>query len=132
MGWDSQEQEPRIGETRRDTLRKLGRLGAFAVIGTGIGDLLGTAPARAAGTVTTTNQLPATMVLNALPPDEQIVRSAIENGCCLTYTRDEGHCSPSCGAGSCCYHVVGSNGCTTNEVTCVAVGCATGNFTTGC
>jgi len=137
MGEKSMEQQPGsyVGSTRRDTLRRLGSLGAFATIGAGLADLLGTAAARADSTTTPTNQLPATMVLNALPPGEQVVRAAIEATCCLTYTRDEGQCgSGGCGTGACCYHVTGSGGgsCNVNEIICVDVSCAEGNFTTGC
>jgi hypothetical protein len=93
-------------------------------------ELVASSSARAA--TSQLPQLPATMILNGLPPDApQALIDAIEDGCCITYTRDEGQCGGPCGTGWCCYHVV-SSGCDINEVICVNVSCAEGNFTTGC
>jgi hypothetical protein len=117
------------GRTRRDVLRGGSRLGILATAGAGLAELL--SPTRA-GADTQLPQLPATMILNALPPDAPPdIRAAIEAGCCIHYTRDVGHCGSGCPSGSCCYRVV-STGCGINEVTCVEVSCAEGNFTTGC
>jgi hypothetical protein len=119
------------GTTRRDALRRMFSAGIVTTAGAGLSELLVPVGARAASPQMT--QLPATMVLNALPADASPdVSAAIEAGCCITYTRDEHHCgSGSCPTGSCCYHVV-STGCGLNEVICVEVSCAEGNFTTGC
>jgi hypothetical protein len=118
---------------RRDVLRGVASIGAVATVLAGASELLGAQSARAAaGSATSATQLPATMVLNALPPDAQAIRAAIEAGCCVTYTRDEGHCGAGgCGTGECCYHVT-SPACALDQVKCVAVSCAEGNFTTGC
>lgn len=117
--------------TRRDMLRRAWSAGIVATAGAGLSELVGVGSARAATQPTT--QLPATMILNALPPDAPTALiDAIEAGCCTTYTRDENHCgSGGCGAGWCCYHVV-STACDINEVICINVSCAEGNFTTGC
>jgi hypothetical protein len=115
-------------QTRRDVLRRFGSVGLLASASAGVGELLGSPPARAA-----TTQLPATMVLNALQADASPeIAQAIEAGCCLHYTRAEGQCgSGGCGNGSCCYHVT-STQCAIDETVCVKVSCAEGNFTTGC
>ncbi len=116
--------------TRRALLMRIGSAGALATVGAGLAELVGSGSARAA--TTQLPQLPATMVLNALPPDAPaVMRTAIEDQCCITYTRDEGHCGSGCPSGSCCYHVV-SKSCGLNEIACVEVSCAEGNFTTGC
>lgn len=118
----------RVDLSRRDMLRGGGRMGVLASIGVGLGELVG---AGRAGAATPVPQLPATMVLNALPPGAPpSIAAAIEAGCCVHYTRDEGHCG-GCPSGSCCYHIT-SSGCGLDEITCVAVSCAEGNFTTGC
>jgi hypothetical protein len=112
-------------------LRRAWSAGIFATAGIGLAELVGAGGARAA--TPETNQLPATMILNALPTDAPTALiDAIEAGCCTTYTRDENHCgSGGCGTGWCCYHVV-STACDINEVICINVSCAEGNFTTGC
>lgn len=117
--------------TRRDALRRIFSAGIVTTAGAGLSELLVPSGARAASPQLP--QLPATMVLNALPADASpSVAAAIEAGCCITYTRDENHCgSGSCPSGSCCYHIVSSN-CGLNEIACVTVTCAEGNFTTGC
>jgi hypothetical protein len=117
--------------TRRDMLRRVWLAGVFATAGAGVSELLGTGSARAAAAQTT--QLPATMILNALPTNAPpAIRAAIDAGCCVTYTLDEHHCgSGSCPSGYCCYHVV-STDCGLDEVACIEVGCSTGNFSTGC
>lgn len=122
---------PGDDSTRRDMLRRVLSAGVFATAGAGISELLGTASAHAA--TTTTTRLPATMILKALPADAApALVQAIEDGCCITYTRDEHHCTPDpCPTGSCCYHVV-STDCGINETVCVDVSCAEGNYTTGC
>lgn len=119
-----------VRPTRRDMLRRAWSAGIFATAGAGLSELVGAGSARAA---TPTNQLPSTMILNALPPDAPAaLRQAIEAQCCTTYTRDEGNCgSGGCGSGWCCYHVV-STACDIDEVVCINVSCAEGNFTTGC
>lgn len=119
------------GSTRRDALSRFGTAGVLATVGAGLSEVVRAGSARAA--TATPLRLPATMVLNALPAGEQTVRAAIEAGCCLTYTRDEGHCgSGGCGTGACCYHVTGSGSCSVDTILCVDVACAEGNFTTGC
>ena len=71
-------------------------------------------------------------VLAALPPTaSQALRHAIAAGCCVTYTVAEGHCTPACGSGACCFHVV-STDCGINSYECVNRSCDKGNFTTGC
>ena len=117
--------------TRRDLFRRAWSAGILATAGTGLFELVGAGRARAA--TSQTNQLPATMILNALPADAPTgLIEAIEAGCCTTYTRDENNCgSGGCGTGWCCYHVV-STACGINEVVCINVSCAEGNFTTGC
>lgn len=112
-------------------LRRAWSAGIFATAGIGLAELVGAGGARAA--TPETNQLPATMILNALPTDAPTALiDAIEAGCCTTYTRDENHCGlGGCGTGWCCYHVV-STACDINEVICINVSCAEGNFTTGC
>jgi hypothetical protein len=116
--------------TRREVLRRLGSAGVLATATAGLSELFGSSSARAA--TTQLPQLPATLVLNALPPDAPTgLAAAIESQCCITYTRDEGHCGSPCPSGYCCYHVV-STGCGLDEVTCIEVSCAEGNFTTGC
>jgi hypothetical protein len=129
--WSKQEALGSGQSSRREVFRRCGLAGITGLIGAGLAELVGAVPVRAASSV---QQLPATMVLNALPPGEQTVRAAIEAGCCLTYTRDEDRCgSGGCGSGACCYHVTGSGSCSgTNEIICVDVSCAEGNFTTGC
>jgi hypothetical protein len=114
--------------TRREVLRGMFSTGLVATAGAGVSGLLGAPAARAAGM-----QMPATMILNGLPPDAPSnLAAAIEAGCCVTYTRDEDHCSSGpCPSGYCCYHVV-SSGCGVDIVTCIEVSCAEGNFTTGC
>jgi len=73
------------------------------------------------------------MILNALPADAPAALvAAINAGCCITYTLDEHHCgSQSCPSGYCCYHVT-SPGCNLDEIVCIEVSCAEGDFTTGC
>lgn len=118
------------GPTRRDVLRRAGSAGVLATAGAGLAELFGSHLARA--DTAPTLRLPATMILNALPPDAPAnLRTAIEDGCCITYTRDEGACNPACGSGFCCYHVV-SKDCGIDEITCIEVSCAEGNFSTGC
>jgi hypothetical protein len=113
--------------TRREMLRGMFSTGLMATMGAGATGLLAAPSARSA-----TTQLPATMILNALPADAPAnLVAAIEAGCCTTYTRDEGHCNGSCGTGYCCYHVVSTN-CGIDDVACIQVSCAEGNFTTGC
>ncbi len=117
--------------TRREMLRRTVSAGVVATAGAGLAELFGAAPARALTPATT--RLPATMILNALPTDAPAALvQAIENGCCIQYTRDENHCSPDpCPSGQCCYHIV-STGCDLNETICIDVSCAEGNFSTGC
>jgi hypothetical protein len=117
--------------TRRDALRRIFSAGIVTTAGAGLSELLVPSGARAASPQLP--QLPATMILNALPADASAsVTAAIEAGCCITYTRDEHHCgSSNCPTGACCYHIVSAN-CGINEIACVAVSCAEGNFTTGC
>lgn len=113
--------------TRREVLRRMFSTGVAATAGAGLSGLLAAPRAGAA-----TTQLPATMILNALPPDAPpSVVAAIQAGCCITYIRDENHCGAPCGTGYCCYHLT-STSCGLNEITCVQVSCAEGNFTTGC
>lgn len=115
--------------TRRGVLRRITSIGAVATVGAGMSELVGLGTARAVTPAAT--KLPATMVLNALPPGADAVRAAIEASCCITYTRDEGKCSPACGSGWCCYHVTSSD-CGLNTIECIEISCAEGNFTTGC
>jgi len=117
--------------TRRDMLRRFFSTGVLATVGIGASELVGASQARASTSAST--NLPATMILNALPADvSPSLVAAIEAGCCITYTRDEGNCgSGGCGSGRCCYHVV-STACGTDQVMCIDVSCAEGNFTTGC
>jgi hypothetical protein len=117
--------------TRRDALRRIFSAGIVTTAGAGLSELLLPAGSRAA--TPQLPQLPATMILNALPADiSPNLANAIEAGCCITYTRDEHHCgSSNCPTGECCYHIV-SNNCGIDEIACVAVSCAEGNFTTGC
>lgn len=117
--------------TRRDMLRQALSAGVFATAGAGVSALFGASSTRAA--TTATPQLPATMILRALPADAPpALIQAIEAGCCIHYTRDENHCTPDpCPTGSCCYHVVSTN-CGIDETVCVGVSCAEGNFSTGC
>jgi hypothetical protein len=116
--------------TRRDALRRIGSAGMLATVSAGLLDLLGAIPAGAS--TATSSQLPATMVLNALGPNAPAGLSvAIQSGCCVHYTRDEGACGSPCPSGSCCYHVT-STTCGLDSTGCVDVNCAEGNFTTGC
>ncbi|MGC9220102.1 MAG: hypothetical protein ACP5H2_01955 [Solirubrobacteraceae bacterium] len=117
--------------TRREALRRFGSAGLLATAGAGVSSLFGSAPARADTPPLT--QLPVTMVLNAIPAGAPTgLREAIEAGCCITYTRDEHNCGPdSCPSGECCYHIQ-STDCGIDYVTCLAVSCAEGNFSTGC
>ena len=73
------------------------------------------------------------MILRALPGDAPTALiQAIEDGCCIHYTRDENHCTPNpCPSGECCYHITSTN-CGINETICIDVSCAEGNFSTGC
>lgn len=114
--------------TRRGALRRFLSAGVLATAGAGMSELLG---ARGAQADAAPMRLPATMVLNALPADAPAdLRAAIESGCCMNYYRDEFHCgSGGCGPGWCCYHVVG---CGRDEVLCINVSCAEGNFSSGC
>jgi hypothetical protein len=127
MRGDGPGEEP----TRRDMLRGMLSVGLVTTAGTGLSGLFAAPGARAA--TTQLPQLPANLILNALPADApSALVTAIQNGCCTTYTLDEHHCgSGSCPSGYCCYHVV-STGCGINEVVCIEVGCDTGDFTTGC
>jgi hypothetical protein len=117
--------------TRRDMLRGLLSAGLLTTAVAGISALFAGPDARA-GT-TRLPQLPASVVLKALPADAPpALVAAIEDGCCITYTLDEHNCgSGSCPSGYCCYHVV-STDCGINEVTCIEVGCDMGDFSTGC
>jgi hypothetical protein len=117
--------------TRRDMLRRMLSAGVLATASAGMSGLF-LAPGARADT-SPLPQLPASVVLNALPPDAPpALVAALEDGCCITYTLDEHHCgSGSCPSGYCCYHVV-STDCGINEVVCIEVGCDTGNFSTGC
>jgi hypothetical protein len=117
--------------TRRDILRRFASASVITTAGAGITQLFGISAAKAS--TTQSPQLPATMILNALPANAPpTLAAAIEAGCCITYTRDEHACgSSSCPSGYCCYHVT-STDCNINETVCVEVSCAEGNFTTGC
>lgn len=117
--------------TRRDMLRRLLSAGLLTTASAGISGLFAAPGARA--DTTRLPQLPASLVLKALPADAPpALVAAIEAGCCITYTLDEHNCgSGSCPSGYCCYHVV-STDCGINEVTCIEVGCDTGDFSTGC
>jgi hypothetical protein len=130
---NSTRREPAVNEptSRREMLRRIFSAGVISTGAAGMAELLGVPAARAA-TPQLTN-LPATMILNALPADgPPSIAAAIEAGCCITYTLDEHECgSEHCPSGSCCYHVT-SPACNIDEVECVAVSCAEGNFTTGC
>lgn len=118
------------GRTRRDMLKRLMSTGFAATIGAGLADLTGVTSAHAA--TSEVPRIPASMILNSLPANAPAaLTQALASGCCIKYTRDEGHCSPKCGSGWCCYHVV-SSGCGLNMVTCINVSCAEGNFTSGC
>lgn len=80
--------------TRRDMLRRALSAGVFATAGAGVSALFGASSAGAE--TTTTTQLPATMILRALPADASpALIQAIEDGCCIHYTRDENHCTPN-------------------------------------
>lgn len=118
------------GRTRRDVLKRMMSTGLVATIGAGLADLTGVTTAHAAESELP--NIPGSMVLNSLSDDASAaLKQAIASGCCIKYTRDEGHCSPKCGSGWCCYHVT-SSGCGLNEIECVNVSCAEGNFTSGC
>lgn len=81
---------------RRGIFRRAWSAGILATAGTGLFEMVGAGGARA-GT-SQSNQLPATMILNALPADAPTgLIEAIEAGCCTTYTRDENNC----GSGGC-------------------------------
>jgi hypothetical protein len=119
------------GLTRRGVLRRFLSAGLFTTAGVGLTQLITPASSRAA--TSELPRLPSTMVLNALPSDAPAgLREAIEAGCCITYTLDEHHCgNSSCPSGECCYHIQ-STDCGLDYVTCLAVSCAEGDFSTGC
>jgi hypothetical protein len=123
---------PRHGEedarpTRRQALRRFWAVGLLATASAGIADLFMVGPADAE---TSLPSVPISAALSALPADAPPgLVQAIADGCCITYTRDEGACTPSCPSGQCCYHVTG---CGYNYIACIEVSCAKGNFTTGC
>jgi hypothetical protein len=116
--------------TRRGVLRKFLSAGIVTTAGAGIAEMFTPTVARAD---TQLPRLPATMILNALPPNAPAgLQEAIEAGCCITYTLDEHHCgSNSCPSGECCYHIQSTN-CGLDYVTCLGVSCAEGDFSTGC
>lgn len=116
------------GSTRRQALRRFWVSGLLATAGAGLSEIF-RVPRASAATVQSV-QMPISTVLAALPRDAPVgLREAIASGCCLTYTRTEGECSPSCGAGYCCYTI---SGCYEAGPLCINVPCSRGNFTTGC
>lgn len=115
------------GSTRRQALRRFWVTGVLATAGAGLSEMLLRPNPAAAATLGPT--MPAATILAALPADASAgLRAAIESGCCLYYTRDEGACSPACGSGTCCYVI---SGCYKEGPLCITVSCTKGNFTSG-
>jgi hypothetical protein len=130
---DSTKREPAVNEprSRRKLLRRIFSGGVVSTGTAGVAELVGVPAARAA--TPQLPRLPATMILKALPADASpSIAAAIEAGCCITYTLDEHACgSEHCPSGYCCYQIT-SPACGIDEVQCVEVSCAEGDFTTGC
>lgn len=128
----SEQEEPVSAEhdsTRREALRRFWAAGLVATVSAGLTELL-LSPRVFAATAPAATQMPVSSVLSVLPAGAPPgLREAIASGCCFTYTRDEGACSPACPAGQCCYHVTG---CGYDYTMCIGVSCSRGNFTSGC
>jgi hypothetical protein len=130
---NSTRREPAVNEprSRREMLRRIFSTRVFSTGAAGMAELLRMPAPRAAAPQLPS--LPATRIRNALPADAPpSIAAAIDAGCCITYTLDEHACgSEHCPDGYCCYQIT-SPGCGIDEVQCVEVSCAEGDFTTGC